>query len=145
MFRTLAVITLLAALGSGAPAVQKLDDGDILHALNRLTYGPRPGDVERVGALGLQKWIDAQLSSANADAPDLTARLAQLDTLTLDPPTLLRDYSAPAMIERRERQQQKGNADQPEMANRVPPSEAQKKDRQIVADLEQAKIGRAHV
>lgn len=150
MFRTLAVITLLATLGSGEPfdfaqgnPRGGRDDSDILHALNRLTYGPRPGDVERVRALGLQKWIDAQLSPATADDTTLTARLAQLETLTLDPQTILRDYTAPARMERRERQQQKAETDDSEMANRMPPSDAQKKDRQVIADLEQAKLLRA--
>ncbi len=26
-----------------------------LHALNRIAYGPRPGDIERVAALGVMK------------------------------------------------------------------------------------------
>ena len=36
-------------------------DQEILHALNRLTFGPRPGDVEAVRKMGLKKWIDLQL------------------------------------------------------------------------------------
>ena len=33
----------------------------IVHTLNRLSFGPRPGDVEKVRKLGLEKWIDLQL------------------------------------------------------------------------------------
>ena len=33
-------------------------DDQILHALDRLTFGPRPGDVERLKKIGLKKWID---------------------------------------------------------------------------------------
>jgi uncharacterized protein (DUF1800 family) len=36
-------------------------DRRILHALNRLTYGPRPGDLEAVKKMGLSEWIDFQL------------------------------------------------------------------------------------
>src|ERR1700676_1057967 len=36
-------------------------DDQILHALDRLTFGPRPGDVERLKKMGLKKWIDLQL------------------------------------------------------------------------------------
>jgi hypothetical protein len=56
---------LLAAAG-GAPPLQAAaaDDAAIVHALNRLTYGPRPGDVERVKAIGLQKWIETELAPA---------------------------------------------------------------------------------
>ncbi|MBI1893072.1 MAG: DUF1800 family protein [Candidatus Rokubacteria bacterium] len=37
-------------------------DRQVLHVLNRLAYGPRPGDVERVRAMGLAAWIDASSS-----------------------------------------------------------------------------------
>jgi hypothetical protein len=33
------------------------------HALDRLTFGPRPGDFERIQSLGLKKWLDAELHS----------------------------------------------------------------------------------
>jgi hypothetical protein len=48
---------LLAICAGGSPQVTAAappDDAAILHALNRLTYGPRPGDVERVKAIGLR-------------------------------------------------------------------------------------------
>src|SRR6058998_2917589 len=37
------------------------------HALNRLAYGPRPGDVPRVAADGVMRWIDRQLSPDGID------------------------------------------------------------------------------
>ena len=41
---------------------QKLSsDRQIIHVLNRLTFGPRPGDVEQVRKLSVEKWIDLQL------------------------------------------------------------------------------------
>ncbi len=36
-------------------------DREILHALDRLTFGPRPGDIEAVKTMGLSQWIDLQL------------------------------------------------------------------------------------
>src|SRR5713226_1358598 len=80
----LAAIFLLAALTSAAPylsaakdkkaksaesvkapkalPIQDLtEDESILQALNRLGFGPRPGDIQRVKEMGLQKWIDQQL------------------------------------------------------------------------------------
>ena len=38
-------------------------DDQMLHALDRLTFGPRPGDVERLKKIGLKKWIDPTASS----------------------------------------------------------------------------------
>ena len=42
----------------GLPITELSADEAILHALNRLAYGPRPGDVERVRQMGLAKWIE---------------------------------------------------------------------------------------
>ena len=66
--------TLLAALvaAAGLFAAKQIDDAGkflkamprdehVEHALNRLTFGARPGDAERVGAIGLKKWIELQL------------------------------------------------------------------------------------
>jgi len=42
-------------------AAQMDEQKRALHALSRLTFGPRPGDVERVLATGVDKWVDQQL------------------------------------------------------------------------------------
>src|ERR1700678_4417849 len=54
-----------------------------VHALNRLTYGPRPGDVERVTQIGVDKWIDLQLHPDKIDYSALAARLAPCRTLSM--------------------------------------------------------------
>ena len=51
----------------GLPISELSADEAILHALNRLSYGPRPGDVERVRQMGLAKWIDQQLNPNSID------------------------------------------------------------------------------
>ena len=50
-----------------------------LHALNRLAFGPRPGDVERVAAMGVDKWIDQQLHPDEIEDHALDGRLEQLE------------------------------------------------------------------
>lgn len=53
------------------------EEDKIDHALNRITFGARPGDREKVKALGLQKFIDAQLSpSTIAESPIVIQQLA---------------------------------------------------------------------
>jgi uncharacterized protein (DUF1800 family) len=52
-------------------------DARILHALERFTFGPKPGDMEAVKKIGLDKWFDEQLHPATIDNADLNARLAQ--------------------------------------------------------------------
>src|ERR1035441_10196883 len=51
-------------------------DQKILQALNRLTYGPRPGDVREVQSMGLKKWIERQLHLD--DTPEHTSELQSL-------------------------------------------------------------------
>ena len=52
----------------------------VLHALNRLTFGPRPGDVEAVMAKGLDSWLEDQLHPESLDDSALNARLAPYAT-----------------------------------------------------------------
>jgi uncharacterized protein (DUF1800 family) len=86
-------MSLLVALGvSGLWAASKkkpiesgLDEHQrALHALNRLTYGPRPGEVDRVIAMGVDKWIEQQLHPDKIDDSALNARLSPLRTLNMD-------------------------------------------------------------
>lgn len=53
------------------------------HLLNRLTYGARPGEVDRVAAMGLETWLAEQLD-ATLPEPELEARLAAFPALRLD-------------------------------------------------------------
>src|SRR5215471_6935280 len=55
----------------------------ILHALNRFTFGPRPGEVDAVRAMGLEKWFDQQLHPDKIDDSALDARLSPFRTLKM--------------------------------------------------------------
>src|SRR5579863_6039479 len=96
---TLATAALLAVSvpfhgNAGGPFDTKLTkDQQILQALNRLTFGPRPGDVEAVRQMGVDKWIDLQLHPDQiVENPVLEARLKPLETLQLDTAAILKDY-----------------------------------------------------
>jgi uncharacterized protein (DUF1800 family) len=143
---------LLLGTGAGTPAIQAApaDDTAIVHALNRLTYGPRPGDVDRVKAMGLQKWIDLQLTPARIDNSALDAKLQRLETLTLDSETIQREYAGPAMAERRKRAAERADTratestdPNPDRMIRGPVNEVQRKGRLVISDLEEAKLLRA--
>jgi uncharacterized protein (DUF1800 family) len=56
------------------------DDLTITHVLNRLTFGPRPGDVGRIRAMGLASWIDQQLHPERIDDSAAVALLPPLKT-----------------------------------------------------------------
>jgi uncharacterized protein (DUF1800 family) len=68
------------------------------HALNRLTFGPRPGDLERVEAIGVKKWIDQQLNPEKIDDSLLEARLARFPAMHLSLQQLMQNYPSAAQI-----------------------------------------------
>jgi uncharacterized protein (DUF1800 family) len=71
----------------------------ILHALNRLTFGPRPGDIAQVKALGLKKWIDLQLHPDRIpENPVLAEKLKPLDSLSMTSEQLVASYPEPQMV-----------------------------------------------
>jgi uncharacterized protein (DUF1800 family) len=74
----------------------------ILQALNRLGFGPRPGDIERVKEMGLQKWIDRQLHPDSIDDSALDARLERFPTLKMSSAKLLDEFPEPRLAARRE-------------------------------------------
>src|SRR6266513_1508540 len=63
-----------------------------IHALNRLTFGPRPGDVNRVMAMGVDHWIDDQLHPEKIDDHALDTRLAPLRTLRMDTRDIVENF-----------------------------------------------------
>jgi uncharacterized protein (DUF1800 family) len=85
------------------PITELTEDQAILHALNRLAYGPRTGDVERVREMGLEKWIDQQLNPETIDDSALDQRLDEkYATLKMSPDELLANFPTPAEIAKRE-------------------------------------------
>ncbi len=79
----------------GLPVTELTADEAILHALNRLAYGPRPGDLERVRQMGLAKWIEQQLNPKSIDDHGVEARLSVYPTLTMKRSELLAEYPKP--------------------------------------------------
>src|SRR5678815_3160254 len=84
---------VLAALGRGtAPVSTQMEHKRALHALQRLTFGPRPGDVERVAAMGVDKWIDLQLHPDHIDDHAIETRLAPFRTLHMNAREIVENF-----------------------------------------------------
>ncbi len=77
------------------PITELTEDQAILHALNRLSYGPRPGDIERIRQIGLEKWIDQQLHPDSIDDSALEKRLEKYPTLKKSSTELLAEFPPP--------------------------------------------------
>ena len=74
-------------------------DKQVLHVLNRLAFGPRPGDVDRVRSLGVEKWIRQQLQPQLIKEDALVdARLRPLGTLQLATWQIYEAYLAPSQL-----------------------------------------------
>src|SRR5271165_3494520 len=84
----------------GLPISELSTDEAVMHALNRLAYGPRPGDVERIKQMGLAKWIDQQLNPNSIDDKALQARLENYPTLAMSTTQLIADYPQPKQAEK---------------------------------------------
>jgi uncharacterized protein (DUF1800 family) len=81
------------------PAATPLDEQKrALHALNRLAFGPRPGDVERVTAMGVDKWIDQQLHPDKIDDHALDARLEPFRTLRMNSREIVENFPPQQVI-----------------------------------------------
>ncbi|MGO9323103.1 MAG: DUF1800 family protein [Terracidiphilus sp.] len=91
-------------------STQLQGDARILHALNRFTFGPRPGDLEAVRETGLDKWFDAQLHPENIDEADLNPRLAEYPAMQWSARDLMFRMPGPAII----RQTMDGKIDIPQ-------------------------------
>jgi len=88
-------ITLAPAWASD-PVRPLTPEQKALHALSRLTFGARPGDLEAVEKLGVEKWIELQLHPDQiAEDPQLETRLKPLATLRMDSAQILKDYYYP--------------------------------------------------
>jgi uncharacterized protein (DUF1800 family) len=86
----------------GLPTDGLSEDEAVLQALNRLGFGPRPGDVKRVKEIGLQKWIDQQLHPESIDDSALDARLERFPTLKMSSAKLLDEFPEPQLAARRQ-------------------------------------------
>jgi uncharacterized protein (DUF1800 family) len=98
-------LTISAQLAFGnkkdnpSSAVTQMDQQKrAVHALNRLTFGPRPGDVDHVMAIGVDKWIDQQLHPDKIDDSALDARLSPLRTLHMDTREIVENFPPEQMI-----------------------------------------------
>ena len=92
---TLVAIFVPRAVRGTDPFEQKLSpDQEIVQALNRLTFGARPGDADQVRRMGLAKWMEQQLHPDQiAENPLVEQRLKPLETIALPLDEVVAKYS----------------------------------------------------
>ncbi len=97
-FWGLAFFLWLGLLSPGYAAGSPTDP-KVLHLLNRLSFGPRPGDVARVESIGIEQYIQEQLSPQSILEPlVLTNQLDNLETLHESPSDVYKQYNSPQVL-----------------------------------------------
>ncbi len=115
-------------------------DQQVIHALNRLTFGARPGDVQRVRSLGLDKWIEQQLRPEQIDDSSLQTFLSRYSILNRSHNELLAEFNQ----EQQERRTAKRAASDTESrADSVAYQRIATTRRQVVGQLQSARVARA--
>ncbi len=87
-----------AAVQKSAEAVRPGEEQRIVHVLNRLGFGARPGDVERVRRMGLENYIEQQLNPSKLSDAVVEAKLKNLSTLSMSNTELLAKYPNPGQL-----------------------------------------------
>ena len=139
-FAAAALLTLLAPAfllrAETRSSVKPLsDEQKIMHVLNRLGFGARPGDVQRVRSMGIQKYIDQQLNPASIDDPVAELKVKNLEIFNLSTSELFAKYPNPGAL----LQQLEGRNNQANAAANQPQGEQtqaqQRERRQKIAEL----------
>ncbi|MBX9692176.1 MAG: DUF1800 domain-containing protein [Cyanobacteria bacterium] len=107
-------------------------DEQVAHVLNRLTFGPRPGDVEKVKSLGIEGFIDAQLNPTSiAEPPDLDSLVKDTPALHASSKELLKEFhmfKQEQKAVKKERLNREKNLDQERLASADSMQEQDKND-----------------
>src|SRR4028119_1026139 len=116
-------------------------EAKVVHVLNRLSFGPRPGDIETVKSRGIEAYIQSQLSPDSiAQSQTVTQQLASLPTLRMSPVEIIRKYQ-----QQQNRVNKKIQQTSPEMvmAGNQQNAEIRMARRQVLEEATQGRLVRA--
>jgi uncharacterized protein (DUF1800 family) len=139
---------LFAAAASAQTTTPRVDhrelaaDQQIIQALNRLTFGPRPGDVQKVRAMGLDKWVDLQLHPEKIDDSSLDQFVKRYDILDQDQNEILGQY-AQALQQRRMVRRDRADSVQITAEERAMQQKLGQQRRQFMSQLMSERVARA--
>ena len=117
-------------------------DQQVIQALNRLTFGPRPGDAQKVRSMGLDKWIDLQLNPSRIDDTPFEQFASRYDMLNQDQNQLLQQY-ADAQRQRRLVRRDKADSAQISRDDSMAIRQIGLARRQFMGQLQSERVARA--
>src|SRR5262245_41752421 len=139
----LAAAIAIPALGSVPTSAGPGSDPDsaIQHVLNRIAFGARPGDVDRVKAMGLRRYIDEQLRPDRIDDGQMSGRLEGLTTLRLSSSDIQAQFERPLMEARQERKQDQKDGQNGQLSPEM--RALQQNAQRVILELGEQKLLRA--
>src|SRR6267142_2195947 len=103
--RRLLVVTIALFVSVAAASKIPNDEAAIVHVLNRIGFGARPRDVDKVRAIGLERYIDQQLHPERISDAAMDARLSALTTIGMGSREIAERFARPALEAKREKKQ----------------------------------------
>jgi uncharacterized protein (DUF1800 family) len=100
LFLSFVLLALPFASASSAPRTLT-DQQKATHVLNRLAFGPRPGDVDRVQRMGIRQYIEQQLHPEQINDSAVDSRLSQLASIRMKTNELMARYPDPQQVAQR--------------------------------------------
>lgn len=118
-------------------------DQQITHALNRLTFGARPGDVLQVRSIGLDKWVDQQLHPERIDNSSLEGFVKRYGILKQDQNVLLREFNEAQRNRRAARREAGDTTSRMSRQDNVEMQQIALTRRRVMGELQSARVARA--
>jgi len=163
--RTNNVVALLfaaAACGAQSPKLasspsplasqnqELLPDEQVQQALNRLTFGARPGDADKIRSMGVEKWIDLQLHPDRIDDTKTDQLMARYSIFNMKTSDVVRDYNVVQRLQRQVKRtdakdstMNKAETRQEILAQNPQLAAAARQAQQLTGEVQSAKLARA--
>jgi uncharacterized protein (DUF1800 family) len=131
-----------------------LPDEQVQQVLSRLAFGARPGDVEKVRAMGVDRWIALQLTPARIDDAAAEQLVGHYETLNANTADLVETFRQVQQARRREQMQLRADGDttaskrdarREALADNPQLRDLARRAQRIVGDVQSAKLARAVV
>src|SRR5512133_2606158 len=132
-----------------AQSADLLPDEQIQQVLNRLTFGARAGDAEKVRTIGIDKWIDAQLHPERIPDPRVDSAMSNYRVYALGTSEIIHDYGVAQQLQRQIKKSQsdssmdKRDARRDALAQNPQVADAVRQTQQFVGEIQSAKLARA--
>src|SRR5215831_5238597 len=145
-----AVVAAASTPRRPVPSDELLPDEKIQQVLNRFTFGARPGDADRVRAMGIDKWIDWQLHPERIDDQAADEAVSKYSIFSMKTQDVVGDFNRLQQLQRQAKQAAGNDTtmNKPEVRRDVAAqnpqlAQAARQAQQLVGEVQSATLARA--